>query len=315
MTDSNHSLNEVVALLEERRRYESWLQALDARRDTTPGHVFERVQTDYRARLARVDEQIDSHRHAIEEERASVQSRLSLLEAEESTRRDERAELELRTHVGELTGAEAESAFKSVDDALAELTAEKALLQARIVELDTILVPRTTPPETAPSVADPAPIASTESGDTRANDDVVPIEALSRETLSGEQPNEGDVAALRTPSGSFDELAFLNTVVGAESVGPQVGHAEPLIGTSRRDSSIVRDDSHGESLLAGVADTPPRTTSGVPLAAHVPANTPIVLKATSSVEQVKTLKCSECGAMNYPTEWYCERCGAELAAL
>ena len=27
------------------------------------------------------------------------------------------------------------------------------------------------------------------------------------------------------------------------------------------------------------------------------------------------LKCNECGAMNYPTEWYCERCGAELAAL
>jgi len=32
-------------------------------------------------------------------------------------------------------------------------------------------------------------------------------------------------------------------------------------------------------------------------------------------EQVKTLKCQECGTLNYPTEWYCERCGAELAAL
>jgi hypothetical protein len=29
----------------------------------------------------------------------------------------------------------------------------------------------------------------------------------------------------------------------------------------------------------------------------------------------KTLKCTDCGAMNRPTEWYCERCGAELAAL
>ena len=29
----------------------------------------------------------------------------------------------------------------------------------------------------------------------------------------------------------------------------------------------------------------------------------------------KTLKCGECGTMNLPTEWYCERCGAELAAL
>jgi hypothetical protein len=32
-------------------------------------------------------------------------------------------------------------------------------------------------------------------------------------------------------------------------------------------------------------------------------------------EQQKTLKCPECGAMNYPTEWYCERCGGELATL
>ena len=34
-----------------------------------------------------------------------------------------------------------------------------------------------------------------------------------------------------------------------------------------------------------------------------------------SLDGTKTLKCSECGAMNYPTEWYCERCGAELASL
>ena len=31
--------------------------------------------------------------------------------------------------------------------------------------------------------------------------------------------------------------------------------------------------------------------------------------------QEKTLRCQDCGAMNYPTEWYCERCGGELAAL
>lgn len=29
----------------------------------------------------------------------------------------------------------------------------------------------------------------------------------------------------------------------------------------------------------------------------------------------KTLKCRECGTMNLATEWYCENCGAELAAL
>jgi hypothetical protein len=34
-----------------------------------------------------------------------------------------------------------------------------------------------------------------------------------------------------------------------------------------------------------------------------------------TTQAVKTLKCQECGTFNYPTEWYCERCGGELAAL
>lgn len=29
----------------------------------------------------------------------------------------------------------------------------------------------------------------------------------------------------------------------------------------------------------------------------------------------KTLKCKECGTMNVATEWYCEKCGGELAAM
>ena len=128
MTDSNSSLNEVPALLDERRRYEGWLVALDGRRDSTPAHVFERVQADYRGRLERVAEKLASYRHAIEEERANVQSRLTLLEADERSCRDERAELELRVHVGELTGDEAERAFASVDETIGRLVGEKASL-------------------------------------------------------------------------------------------------------------------------------------------------------------------------------------------
>jgi len=29
----------------------------------------------------------------------------------------------------------------------------------------------------------------------------------------------------------------------------------------------------------------------------------------------KTLRCTECGTLNLPTEWYCEKCGAELSAF
>lgn len=38
-------------------------------------------------------------------------------------------------------------------------------------------------------------------------------------------------------------------------------------------------------------------------------------EAEADVEPDKTLKCRECGTMNVATEWYCENCGAELAAL
>ena len=44
------------------------------------------------------------------------------------------------------------------------------------------------------------------------------------------------------------------------------------------------------------------------------SGTPAFLKGMPT-EQVKSLKCQECGTMNYPTEWYCERCGGELAAM
>ncbi len=38
-------------------------------------------------------------------------------------------------------------------------------------------------------------------------------------------------------------------------------------------------------------------------------------RSSTSTDQQKTLRCTECGTMNFPTEWYCERCGGELAAF
>lgn len=38
-------------------------------------------------------------------------------------------------------------------------------------------------------------------------------------------------------------------------------------------------------------------------------------KSSLQGDQQKTLRCTECSTMNLPTEWYCERCGGELAAF
>ena len=80
-------------------------------------------------------------------------------------------------------------------------------------------------------------------------------------------------------------------------------------------SGSTRDESASESLLSGLTNGTLRPSAEPPFAANVTGNSPIVLRTSGATEQSKTLKCGECGTMNYPTEWYCERCGAELAAL
>ena len=341
MTDSSRSMSEVPALVEERRRYEGWLLALDARRETTPKHVFDRVSADYRGRLERVAEQLASHRQAIEEEKASVQSRLSLLEAEERLQRDERAELELRSHVGELTGSDAEAAFGDIDATISKLVSEKDDLAGRVAELQGLLdegAPRSQPE------ASKAPAPETEAQTETATESPANVEVAAsperseiqaedvKEVVTAEAQKEPDAepvvappapakaaatpappAPVRGASGSFDELAFLSSVVGKDprsSSQIERRSSEPLL---RASDNVDRDDPPAESLLAGI-DRNKRKTGDHPLAANVPANTPIVLRS-GTMEQAKTLKCNECGAMNYPTEWYCERCGAELAAL
>jgi hypothetical protein len=69
----------------------------------------------------------------------------------------------------------------------------------------------------------------------------------------------------------------------------------------------------GLPLIMPDAPAPPRAEPRFPQTGHRDS-VPSYLKE-SPPEQVKTLKCQECGTLNYPTEWYCERCGAELAAL
>ena len=308
MNDSNRSLNEVPALIQERRRYEQWLAALDARRDTTPQHVLERVKADYQGRLQRVQEQLALHRQSILEERASVESRHSLIEAEEQLRRDERAELELRSHVGELAGAEADGAFRAVDDALEQLAHERKQLEIRIEELEELLELRATPAPAAP----PAP-APTNAPPPPAAVHAAPVQDRVPQAVG---PRIEERAPARG-SEKFDELAFLSEVVGENAPAQPVRRPAPPAGNGVGQAAqvITRDEAAAEALARSLRSSVESGSAERPLAANVPSNTPIVLRTAPGADQTKSLKCSECGALNYPTEWYCERCGAELAAL
>ncbi|HKI94676.1 MAG TPA: hypothetical protein VJ992_05240 [Gemmatimonadales bacterium] len=86
-----------------------------------------------------------------------------------------------------------------------------------------------------------------------------------------------------------DELAFLKSVTDDEEQGPRASRAS---GSMR--APDLSDDGGSKKKKKAPAEAGAGTKSGT---------------------TQRTLKCSECGAMNLPTEWYCERCGAELAAL
>jgi len=99
-------------------------------------------------------------------------------------------------------------------------------------------------------------------------------------------------AAAPAPGGQQDELAFLRSVTEDESHGPAPARA----------SGAMR-------AIQEPAPAAPPPSKEYPDSEAQKGAAPRSSKAT------KSLKCKECGAMNLPTEWYCERCGAELAAL
>ena len=78
--------------------------------------------------------------------------------------------------------------------------------------------------------------------------------------------------------------------------------------------SVTEDDKKGPSArrASGAQFQPTEpAAAGRPAGA---AEEPLLAQKTEN-ETPRTLRCPECGTMNMPTEWYCEQCGAELAAL
>ncbi|MFN8654090.1 MAG: zinc finger Ran-binding domain-containing protein [Gemmatimonadales bacterium] len=110
------------------------------------------------------------------------------------------------------------------------------------------------------------------------------------------KPNEGGQ--------KLDELAFLKSVTDEEASA----HMAPPAPAPPPPAPAPPPP----------APKPPRPSGGFTKPATIEPSpepkAPAQDKDRASAGQ-KTLKCGECGTLNRPTEWYCERCGAELAAL
>lgn len=271
----SNTASNVASLMAERARFESWIAALEARRDSTPPHIYQRVHGDYALRLQKVVEQLMSHMSEIEAAAKTLAERLGELDRAESKYRDERSEAELRATVGELSPEAFDEILRRTDEATASIALERSQASVELTRLREVLALNT--PKTG----------------------ATPREGITREARTPAAPAKPTPSRPETGGVGFDELEFLKSVV--DSRGRPV-NPTPSAGQPRESDT----NPFGLGMPAEPSPSP-----------HVPRQStqvPAFLKDVPS-EQVKTLKCQECGTMNYPTEWYCERCGAELAAL
>ncbi|HEX6059556.1 MAG TPA: hypothetical protein VFZ11_11130 [Gemmatimonadaceae bacterium] len=131
---------------------------------------------------------------------------------------------------------------------------------------------------------------------------------------------------------SFDELAFLKSVIDPRAEGiaglvpgsappmPESASPPPAAATPKPPEPTPVPGTPARGSPSPLRPRPSAVSSPreqeEPAAERPPAEpeVPEFLKDVPS-EDVKTLRCAECGSMNYPTEWYCERCGAELTTM
>jgi hypothetical protein len=103
-----------------------------------------------------------------------------------------------------------------------------------------------------------------------------------------------------------DELAFLKSVTEDDKHGPKASRASG----QQRVPEAIKPPSSLDDNIPPVAPTRPPVDVGAAGVAPIDKDGP-GKRLTAALD--KSLKCKECGTMNLPTEWYCEKCGAELS--
>src|SRR5215210_2820324 len=124
-----NALEALRALIAERQQYDQWITTLESKRDGTAGHVFNRVYSDYKSRLDRVVGEIRGHAEELQLSIAALSSRLGEVAKEEEAKRDEMAEAQLRSDVGEYDVAQWESMQADAKRQLDKIAGDRASLE------------------------------------------------------------------------------------------------------------------------------------------------------------------------------------------
>lgn len=272
--------NAVQALLGERTQYEEWLSKLAG--SDAPDAVRRRVQADYESRLGRIMESLRQHGDAIVADLERLRSSETDLARRESEAQETMAEAELRHSVGEYSDGKWNEISRVQHASLDGIRKELGRIRQeidRLSEVQALIEGESAPAtESAPAKAPPAAVET-----ARTPEPVRPA------------PEAPKPAKAAKPAQSDDELDFLKSVAVEQSASLSPQNASD-------------DQPTAEESVPASAPAP--SPAAAPAVAAAPAK-----PQASSSSQAKTLKCGECGTLNRPTEWYCERCGAELAAL
>ena len=279
--------NSIEALLEQRARFEQWLAKLDSTADKAPQAVRQKVRADYEVRLQGVIERLRGHSATIAEELHRYQAAQSELDTQRRQAEEELAEAEVRHAVGEFGEDEWRRISGESDGRLNGLREQLKTVGkeiARLVEVQGLIAAPVRPAQPAPTAA--APVIEEEIERSPPPPPAEPMVEAAPPSKPAGKPQTAPRAREQEHAGApVDELAFLKSVAD-EDVKPPA---------TRRPSNPGPSTAAQASRAVETAPAPGAKGAAPGVA--------------------KTLKCGECGTLNRPTEWYCERCGAELAGV
>jgi hypothetical protein len=302
------STSDVQELLEEKRQVEDWLQRLEMAADKTPEQVRDKVQADYRKRYDAVLEKLRGFRGELQsslDQQREVREDLAKREAEVSERM---AEAELRHAVGEFTEEKWTELRAEILESLVSIREELKAAEDEIGGVEEVIgvvegadapaEPEASAAAVLPPEGEPAAEAEPEAEAKAEAEAGAAAEAAADTEPSGEEgPAQTD---------AFDELEFLRSVTEDQDTSP------------RRASGAHRPRLSTPDLATPIEQMPALDETGLPTRDSVVGAEgvgPVKEQDRPTRGSAKTVKCGECGAPNLPTEWYCERCGAELAAV
>ena len=152
--------NPIDALLEERERFQTWLNRLDEAGSTAPAAVRAKIRGDYQRRLEQVVEQLRSHAAAVAEQLASLRVQQADLTQREVEAQETLAEAELRHAVGEYEESEWERVRGGSERLLIDVREELARVSDEIARLGEVQGLIAGPPPPPPPVAAAPPAAA-----------------------------------------------------------------------------------------------------------------------------------------------------------